>query len=250
MERISTPQAGEDITSANSTVPQSSGRMASTSTFHPFPRLPLELRAQIWDLTIEPRLVDVSISEDYLWYGKPLPVTSTPVPAPLQACQESRRELQKHYQRGLTELGDGSGSRYVWIDFETDIMSIGSTEFSVYKPVALLPRRLQFEGENGDSIFFHFGMKNLMMFRNVKEVYVVCKDGYNSWTDALREHQWPCDGENVWLIDPVVGRMLRSAEVDANFEREARERTRRMGYDYDTGLPFTEGAVEELAMNH
>ncbi|KAK7189950.1 hypothetical protein DPSP01_013411 [Paraphaeosphaeria sporulosa] len=218
------------------------------ATFHQFPCLPSELRARIWELTIEPRVVDVSVSDDYLRDKGPLPVTSTPVPAPLQTCQESRLELQKYYQRGLSELGDGNEPRYVWIDFEVDIVSIGSTEFCVYERVALSPRRLQFQGENSDDLFYHFGMKDLMLFRHLKEVFVVCKDGFSSWAGALEDHLWPCDVDNIWMIDPVDGKMVKGAEVDAIFEMESRERTLRMFYDYDTGLPilpFIEDAIEQ-----
>jgi hypothetical protein len=101
------------------------------TTFHQSPCLPSELRARIWELTIDPRVVDVSVFDDYLRDEGPLPVTSTPVPAPLQTCQESRLELQKSYQRGLFELGDGNEPPYVWIDFEVDIMSVGLTEFCI-----------------------------------------------------------------------------------------------------------------------
>jgi hypothetical protein len=65
------------------------------ATFHPFPRLPFELRARIWALTVEPRTVDISVPNNYVFVKTALPVSSTPVPAPLQACQESRRELDE-----------------------------------------------------------------------------------------------------------------------------------------------------------
>ncbi|KAF1923282.1 uncharacterized protein M421DRAFT_425941 [Didymella exigua CBS 183.55] len=45
------------------------------STFHPFPRLPLELRLAIWEMTVEPREVEVRIV-------KPKPIPEGP-PAPL-----------------------------------------------------------------------------------------------------------------------------------------------------------------------
>jgi hypothetical protein len=35
------------------------------ATFHPFPRLPAELRIQIWEMTVEPRVVDVRLEADW-----------------------------------------------------------------------------------------------------------------------------------------------------------------------------------------
>ncbi|KAH8161628.1 hypothetical protein CIB48_g6619 [Xylaria polymorpha] len=77
------------------------------AAFHPFPRLPAELRAQIWEMTVAPRIVEVRItyrasalspdSSSTNTATVPHLVSSTPVPAILQTCQEARN--QGLYQR-------------------------------------------------------------------------------------------------------------------------------------------------------
>ena len=71
------------------------------ATFHPFPRLPYELRMQIWEMTVEPRVVNTEFR-----YGReirlPPLASSTPVPAVLQACQEARNHGL--YKKCFSEL--------------------------------------------------------------------------------------------------------------------------------------------------
>jgi hypothetical protein len=216
------------------------------STFSLFSRLPTELRLRIWALTVEPRTVDVSMSDSYLsWiYNNPLPVTNTPVPAPLQTCQESRRELQKYYQRGFVELRnrDDMGLRYVWVNFEIDIIYIGNgNHLGDYIAVAPQVQRLRFKAEFSDEVFSRSSMNYLQHFTSVKEIFVVCMDGMNAWWGALeesQEHLWPCGEENVWLINPENGIMMRGSENDAICEQHMRDQWFEMGDDYETGLPL------------
>jgi hypothetical protein len=203
----------------------------------------MELRLRVWELTVEPRTVDVSMSDPYLssLFDNPLPVTNTPVPAPLQTCRESRRELEKHYQRGFVELRnrDDFGLRYVWVNFEIDIIYIGDgNHLRLYKAVASQIQRLRFEAEFSDEAFYRSSTKNLQYFTSVKEIFVVCMDGMNTWWGALQEHTWPCDEESVWLIDPDNGNMMRGFENDAICEQQSRDRSLQMGEDYETGLPL------------
>lgn len=104
-----------------------------TATFHPFPNLPTELRARIWELTVESRIVEVRVVyrqpdpanitriEPSLrvadWRAKlPPPMrhlrSSTPPPAQLQTCHEARRHLTTHsdtstegrYEKAFSEI--------------------------------------------------------------------------------------------------------------------------------------------------
>ncbi|KAK1778230.1 hypothetical protein QBC45DRAFT_414813 [Copromyces sp. CBS 386.78] len=75
------------------------------TTFHPFPRLPPELRLRIWELTVEPRTVDFRIADTERTMGFRIEAingtpnnvvqlrSSTPPPATLQACREARNHL-------------------------------------------------------------------------------------------------------------------------------------------------------------
>ena len=84
------------------------------STFHPFPRLPYELRAMIWEATFEPRTLSVELRHELqggveVKGGLSL-ASSTPVPAVLQTCREARH--YGPYKKVFSELatsGKGPG---------------------------------------------------------------------------------------------------------------------------------------------
>jgi hypothetical protein len=90
------------------------------TTFHPFPRLPYELRMQIWELTVQPRTINIDAKSiawgvntkglpHYLYYI----ISSTPAPAVLQVCREARNHGL--YQKGFFELAHPNelGIQYV-----------------------------------------------------------------------------------------------------------------------------------------
>ncbi|KAF2003792.1 hypothetical protein P154DRAFT_590260 [Amniculicola lignicola CBS 123094] len=109
-----------------------------TATFHPFPRLPFELRAQIWEMTVEPRVVDVRVaySNEIMEYGRRL-VSSTSTPAILHVCREARDHGL--YEKGFSEIASrGVGFQHVWVNFDIDIIDIGASKLYDYKPVARL----------------------------------------------------------------------------------------------------------------
>jgi hypothetical protein len=72
------------------------------TAFHLFPRLLYELRMQLWEMTVEPRIVNAELTHqtptDQAYYL----TSSTPVPAVLQACREARN--YGLYQKAFSEL--------------------------------------------------------------------------------------------------------------------------------------------------
>lgn len=111
-----------------------------SATFHPFPRLPPEIRGIIWRATIEPRLVylrkyvervrlsdrvwsDKSI-DDELIIGLPfLPMQySFASPSTLlipDVCHEAREVIQKTHSKAF---GSSTSSPRTWFDFELDTL--------------------------------------------------------------------------------------------------------------------------------
>ncbi|KAF1948076.1 hypothetical protein EJ02DRAFT_440223 [Clathrospora elynae] len=172
------------------------------TTFHPFPRLATELRAQIWEMTVDPHTVE--------WETVPHLFSSTPVPATLQACREARN--QGLYQKEFSEVANQHSTepRYVWLNLEIDMVSIGTSDFYHFEPVASTIKRLKFERENGDESFYHFQSNKIKNFVNAKEIHVVCADGFWMWSGAMHEHYWPCGHENLFFIDPDDGRVSDS----------------------------------------
>ncbi|KAL2148873.1 hypothetical protein VTH82DRAFT_1559 [Thermothelomyces myriococcoides] len=191
---------------------------AGTTTFHPFPRLPFELRARIWELTVEPRIVDVrvvyhdpspvKVTDPFAWSDermkKRLPPrrhlrSSTPVPAQLQTCQEAREHLSKRpyggYCKAFSEImttpydgfdpvpeddPQGERDRYVWLNFEIDVVSVA---------------------------------------------YLVCLEGIRAGYKVTDDIYFPCGPENVYFVNPekMGDMMMRSVDLDAIMDREERE---------------------------
>jgi hypothetical protein len=198
------------------------------ATFHPFPRLPAELRLQIWESTVEPRSVDVQVCPKWTVGDKTYSTylaSSTPVPGPLHTCREARN--QGLYQQAFSELAasDGSGRPYVWANLDIDVISIGCSETKFYEAVGPMIQRLKLE--RWSPLFgSHWYSLNLHCFANVKEIYVVCADGMWMWHDAMEDQYWPCGEENVFMVDPDDGRMIKAVEMDKIFDRERAEAER------------------------
>ncbi|KAF4212958.1 hypothetical protein CNMCM6805_000361 [Aspergillus fumigatiaffinis] len=182
------------------------------AAFHLFPRLPFELRARIWQLTVEPRTVEVRVKKDDGLRGKILHVTSsTPVPAVLQVCHEARN--QGLYQQAF-KFPSGVEPRYVWVNFEIDMISIGDTYFDTIEPAEQqLIRRLTIQRENTDS-FFRSESLELQMYSNLEEMHVICEDGLLAWQDAWEYVYWPCPKENLRFIDKETGQIAVGEDLD------------------------------------
>lgn len=209
-------------------------------TFHSFPLLPIELRALIWQSTVEPRTVEVRVD----WRGSGQEahlhlVSSTPVPATLQACREARNLTL--YERAFSEIG--ADGRYVWVNWDMDIISIGTSRFRHFHPSAPLIKRLQFERDNTDDSFYHFEVNDLEAFLNVKEIFVVCADdSLTGWYGAVEEHDSfrRCGGENVYLIDlNNGGQAMTATELDAMMHQEYTEAWALEGSIYPKGEPLS-----------
>ncbi|KAK3485935.1 uncharacterized protein B0T23DRAFT_294316, partial [Neurospora hispaniola] len=126
--------------------------------FHYFPYLPWELRARVWELSAEPRVVHVRTVES----GNPLSdasdgkkeyktvFSSNPIPAMLQACRESRnlgvyRQCFSEGQRILEFAPKTTRIRYVWLNLDLDLIDIGKRDLRDLKFVAPTIKRLKLE---------------------------------------------------------------------------------------------------------
>jgi hypothetical protein len=183
------------------------------STFHPFARLPYELRAQIWEMTVEPRVVDVRIMQLEQEPYRRL-VSPTPVPATLQSCKEARDHGL--YKRTFSELDGPSQNerRYVWLNLGIDLVNTGTCPFWHFRAVAAQIKRLKFEREYLAKSFFPRECKELRTFLNAEEIHVVCMDGLWNWRGAVHDIQWPCTNKNLVLIDPDDGRVVKGCDFE------------------------------------
>ncbi|KAK0737054.1 hypothetical protein B0T21DRAFT_364332 [Apiosordaria backusii] len=126
-----------------------------------------------------------------------------------------KREQEKREGGKEEEKGTEDKERYIYINWEVDILDTGSTEFSStsrFTAMAHQVGKLQFKTRA--SVFV---LEALGVFRNVKEIYIVCTDRFREW-HFLLGRKWPCGVENVTLVDGTVGeeaerKMLRLADL-------------------------------------
>ncbi|GIJ85162.1 hypothetical protein Asppvi_004018 [Aspergillus pseudoviridinutans] len=180
------------------------------AAFYLFPRLPFELRARIWELTVEPRTVEVRGKREHgLSWRKLLHVTSsTPVPAVLQACHEARN--LRLYQQAFI-FPSAVERRYVWVNFDIDMISIGDTDFDTMDPAEqLLIRRLTIQRKNE---FFLF--ESYHLFSNLAEMHIICEDGLMAWQEAWEAVPWPCPKKNLRFIDKETGQIAVGEDLDS-----------------------------------
>ncbi|KAH7071924.1 hypothetical protein BKA63DRAFT_373461, partial [Paraphoma chrysanthemicola] len=181
------------------------------ATFHPFSRLPAELRIQIWELTVEPRTVELPRKLSRQQRIFPRVFSPSPVPGTVQACQESRRlNLYPKAFSDLPKLLGGTEDleeRYVYLNLDTDMVSIGTMYLSLLKPVAHLIKRLRFTRGYRSDYEWEYWERNesndVGLFVNTEEIHVVCEFGnFGDWTGSSVSIYWPCGVENVTMVNP------------------------------------------------
>jgi len=185
------------------------------AVFRPFIRFPLEIRARVWELTVEQRTVDVGYVTQWEHSSGRVRlhvVSSTPLPAVLQSCREARN--QGLYQQAFRE---GRSPRYLWVNFKVDVISIGHTDFDYLEPERLLIRRIIFEREN-DETFLYLTRLDLEKFDRLEEIQVVCVDGLLMWQEAWEMVDWPCPKEMVKFIDKETGQEASGWDIDKMWE--------------------------------
>ncbi|CAN9233375.1 unnamed protein product [Alternaria alternata] len=78
--------------------------------------------------------------------------------------------------------------RYVWLNFDIDMVDIGNSYLSAFKPIASKIKRLKFERENSNEAWFNTEKRELKDFKNVEEIHVVCADGFDQWAFSIEHH--------------------------------------------------------------
>ncbi|KAK3392132.1 hypothetical protein B0T20DRAFT_362293 [Sordaria brevicollis] len=199
------------------------------TTFHLFPQLPWELRAQIWEMAVEPRQVDVIVSshfddqyvyKDYskfeLW-GPKIWASRTPrsTPPVLHACQEARNHLQRQkiYEQAfsitpavvLKELHDTPKFRAWRYRKKSKGGAVANLDFN-----AEAERERRFDGDKIQRLrtgirtdrFEDFEGEYLLdTFPNLKELHINCHTGdVENWVCHYDELDRMIGADNVWII--------------------------------------------------
>ncbi|KAJ0168060.1 hypothetical protein CTA2_10428 [Colletotrichum tanaceti] len=157
-------------------------------TFHFFLRLPFELRIRIWQLTREPRHVTIRARAELNKYRRhPLDYTllycgsSTPTPAVVQACRESRN--LGLYQRSFA---GGARPRYTWIDFESDTIQATYWDLKLVTREKETIRHLAIEVEDVECLSRHY-QEALTGFRVLETVDFLSDESLREWAHVIEQ---------------------------------------------------------------
>lgn len=182
------------------------------ATFHPFPRLPPEIRIQIWESAIvEGRVLRVKELRSRTAYWSP-----TPVPAVTRACRESRKYCS--YKKVF--IVDGS-PRYVWADFKSDVIQMNSACMGELADGQRLEKKqvrhlriglLHDSGWDQSEYFFYTNSGKIRHFPKLERCDVLVNDGLYVWGNFIKEMYWgaACPKNNVRVIDAKTGEFLNA----------------------------------------
>lgn len=193
-------------------------------TFHPFPRFPTEIRLRIWEMTVEPRTVELycnhNVHPRFLKRFSPTPASPT-----LHACRESRAHLSAFYQQILLDevfncgVSDANSQQYVWLNWDLDTISIRRSYLTCFESIAHLITKLRLERDNGNEWWCRFESQRLQIFKNVETIYAVCLGGdQEDWHASSEDYPWPCGPENVFIVDQ--SQVMRLTDVEDKYDRE------------------------------
>ena len=107
--------------------------------------------------------------------------------------------------------------RYVWFNFEIDMLSIGQTfvNYLQYTPDYNYIKRLMFERESHEE-FVDGDIVDLGHMDNLQEVHVVCTDGLENW--ALVEDDFGGGRKKILVIDGRTGETATPADFAARWD--------------------------------
>ncbi|EHK18972.1 uncharacterized protein TRIVIDRAFT_66993 [Trichoderma virens Gv29-8] len=186
------------------------------TTFHPFPRLPYELRARIWDLAAHPRHVRIRITNDSEanTFASPMPP-----PAIMHACRESR-QCAPYQKAFFSTLPGESMARYVWVNFKEDMICLTDYQYERLKHKDEIQRlRITIpkgrDGRNWSDAFPHFRRESLGKFPLLREVHVAMQEHVLSWgADFGGPSYGKCPSENVRFLDLHSGLLLTGPQLE------------------------------------
>jgi len=188
--------------------------------FHPFPRLPLEIRQQIWELSIAPREV-VIVSETIFRHGR----QASPPPPLLVVSGESRSYCQQFYTKAYL-LGNSGNPRepvkYSWINFALDEVYMLDLDFPGFSAIALI-RRLTLVSPDGAYFVYHV-QRVLADAKALEALTIIDAEGgeavswYTRWSDFMEMRYLTCYPA-PYDTKIVYGDVVLTPENMVQFER-------------------------------
>lgn len=173
------------------------------ATFHPFSRLPLELRIKIWEYATEDRVLRVRKTG----YPNKVYWSPTPVPVITRACRESRK--YNSYRKAFII---SPSPRYIWANFDSDVIQMSSWLLAeeIMERNEIMHLRIELVNEHGwdgSDFFYHDYCHKLREFAKLENVQVLVKAGeLPQWTAFIKETYWgACPSRNVKMVDAETG---------------------------------------------
>jgi len=198
--------------------------------FHPFPRLPLELRHQIWEFCVAPREVIIVGHGSYFRHGR----QASPPPPLLLASAESRSYCQKFYTKAylLDEPNPAPGIlKYSWINFDLDDIYMNAEDFTTFSAIPLAQRLTLVSGD-GDYFFYHVGhILTRTQAKALKMLTIIDKEGgpaeswYSGWDYFMEMRYYRCDPE-PYYTKIVYDDIVLTPDNMLKFDRESYKRER------------------------
>ena len=167
------------------------------STFHLFLYLPPELRAVIWELSIDARevifkqrLVDPANAEHDIYFPSPTLTLSS-----LQVCRESRSHLSSRFC--TRAFGNGTLPHYVWVNFAVDTIRIGEiglpSLFNLTSHLAIRSLTVDCPAQStGVDPDFEEYKKCLRSMPALERLSIVCDMPRASRGMTNRSYEWEC----------------------------------------------------------
>ncbi|KAM0261141.1 hypothetical protein ACHAQJ_002403 [Trichoderma viride] len=189
-----------------------------------FASLPFELRSHIWSLAVAPRHItkvrakksNGSFSKKQRQQGKDIlyETTSTPPPALMHVCHESRQ--QAPYQRAFTA---GTEPRWTWVNFELDIFCVSSLHAikNLVSPRSEV-QRLQIRTDDlidwFESATNYDGLSILFELKSLREIQVVLEPGDLMWGVVFAGWSFGCcPRDNITFLNEGSGLVLSGSQL-------------------------------------
>ncbi|UKZ76849.1 hypothetical protein TrVFT333_004564 [Trichoderma virens FT-333] len=184
--------------------------MTMATTFHSFSRLPFDIRSQIWALAAYPRLIHVRTTpkpdrfEGHRFAGSDRYFASMiPQAELMHVCRESR-QLAPYQKAFFTTLPGDSETRYIWVNFNEDMICLEHHHLSALDPHADDIQRLRFTVPTGREFeywaesFTRFSRSKFTKFTALREVYLAISHDMHFWGQPLAPEEW--ESQKGWLV--------------------------------------------------
>lgn len=198
--------------------------MTMATTFHSFSRLPFEIRSQIWALAAYPRLVHVRTKpkpgrfEGHRFTGSNRYFASLiPQAELMHVCRESR-QLAPYQKSFFTTLPGDSETRYIWVNFNEDMICLEDHDMLALGPHAADIQRLRFTVPTGEEfeywseVFTKFTSDWFTQFTALREVHLAISHDMLFWGATAGDYGI-CPITNVRFLDIQTGLMLTKAQI-------------------------------------